>query len=114
MAASLTKSTLNNRFACSGGPKAPEKPFNFANLHNRKFQISFFMKITINVTDGKLVTHHGKQPFKLPNLCPICGHTMRLKEVNNGTTNEDPYYFEITCSLCRTSIITEADEAGQE
>lgn len=68
------------------------------------------MEISIKISHGNLVTHHGKRPFKLPNQCPICGEAMRLKHMNAGTCDEDPYHFEIVCSCCGTSIITEADE----
>ena len=33
--------------------------------------------------------------------------------MNNGTCDEDPFYFRIVCSCCGTEIITEADEAEQ-
>lgn len=72
------------------------------------------MEISIKISHGILVTHFGKRPFKLPNQCPVCGEAMRLNNMNNGTCDKDPYYFEIVCSCCKTRIITEADEAEQE
>lgn len=72
------------------------------------------MEITINIAAGNLVTHRGKRPFKMPKQCPICGEDMRLKQMNNGTCNEDPYYFRFVCSCCDTEIITEADEADKK
>lgn len=72
------------------------------------------MEIKISITRGNLVTHYGKRPFRLPSQCPICGEAMRLKNMNNGTCDEDPYYFEIVCSCCKTMIIAEADETEQE
>ena len=72
------------------------------------------MEITINIASGNLVTHRGKRPFKMPKQCPICGEAMRLKTMNNGTCNEDPYYFRFECSCCGTEIISEADSADEE
>ena len=75
-----------------------------------KHELNEFMDITIKVSHGDLVTHRGKRPFKLPKQCPICGETMRLKQMHNGTCDEDPFYFRIVCSCCGTEITTEADE----
>lgn len=68
------------------------------------------MKVTIDIAPGNLVTHYGKRPYKMPTQCPICGEAMRLKEMNTGTCDRDPYYFKFVCSCCETEIITEADE----
>lgn len=72
------------------------------------------MEITINIAPGNLVTHRGKRPFKIPKQCPICGEAMRLKKINNGTCDQDPYFFRFVCSCCDTEIITEVDETEKE
>lgn len=66
------------------------------------------MNITINIETEKLVTYRGRRPFEIPKQCPICGESMRLKQMHEGTCREDPIHFEFVCSCCDTELIVEA------
>ena len=68
------------------------------------------MKISISVLHDKLVTAKGGKPFTGIVNCPICNEQMKLKNMNSGISDLDPYYFHYECGVCDTEVKVYATE----